>query len=91
MSDNLVSGLSWNYGSTKGWSEASKRMQIRYSGISLVKDSRIGVVVLNDIDFFYISEFLTQDPVAEQAKDIEVADFVLAAVFFPGETPAAPP
>ena len=49
------------------------------------------VVVRNDIDFFCISEFLTQDLVAVQVKDKEGADFVLAAAYFPGETTTAPP
>nr|XP_036234232.1 uncharacterized protein LOC118683857 [Bactrocera oleae] len=36
-------------------------------------------------------EFLTQDLVAVQATNDEGADFVVAAAYFPGETPIAPP
>ncbi|XP_049302166.1 uncharacterized protein LOC125775553 [Bactrocera dorsalis] len=49
------------------------------------------VVVRADIDFFCISEFLTQDLVAVQVKDKEVSDFVMASAYFPGETATAPP
>ncbi len=39
---------------------------------------RTCIVVRNDIDFFCISEFLTQD-------------LVVVQLYFPGETPTAPP
>ncbi|XP_018795541.1 PREDICTED: uncharacterized protein LOC108973008 [Bactrocera latifrons] len=48
------------------------------------------VVVRADIDFFCISEFLTQDLVAVQVKDKEGLDFVLASAYFPGETATVP-
>nr|XP_036225135.1 uncharacterized protein LOC118682147 [Bactrocera oleae] len=52
---------------------------------------RTCIVIRNDIDYFCISEFLTQDLVAVQAKGNEGADFVLAAAYFPGDTMTAPP
>nr|XP_036212633.1 uncharacterized protein LOC118679804 [Bactrocera oleae]XP_036212634.1 uncharacterized protein LOC118679804 [Bactrocera oleae]XP_036212635.1 uncharacterized protein LOC118679804 [Bactrocera oleae]XP_036212637.1 uncharacterized protein LOC118679804 [Bactrocera oleae] len=52
---------------------------------------RTCIVIRNDIDYFCISEFLTQDLVAVQAKSNEGADFVLAAAYFPGDTLTAPP
>nr|XP_036222944.1 uncharacterized protein LOC118681673 [Bactrocera oleae] len=52
---------------------------------------RTCIVLRNGIDFFCISEFLTQDLVAVQARNDEGADFVVAVAYFPGETPTAPP
>ncbi|XP_050317879.1 uncharacterized protein LOC126751553 [Bactrocera neohumeralis] len=52
---------------------------------------RTCIVVRSNIDFFCISEFLTQDLVAVQARDTEGKDFVLASAYFPGETATAPP
>nr|AMS38365.1 hypothetical protein [Bactrocera tryoni] len=52
---------------------------------------RTCIVVRNNIEFFCISEFLTQDLVAVQARDFEGKDFVLASAYFPGEASTAPP
>ncbi|XP_039951545.1 uncharacterized protein LOC120768855 [Bactrocera tryoni] len=52
---------------------------------------RTCIVVRSNIDFFCISEFLTQDLVALQARDTEGKDFVLASACFPGEAATAPP
>ena len=49
------------------------------------------VVVTNDIDFFCISEFLTQDLVAVQVKDKEGEDFSLHRPIFQGRQPQHPP
>ncbi|XP_049309004.1 uncharacterized protein LOC125777721 [Bactrocera dorsalis] len=51
---------------------------------------RTCIVVRSNIDFFCISEFLTQDLVAVQARDSEGKDFVLASAYFPGEAATAP-
>ena len=45
---------------------------------------RTCIVLRNGIDFFCISEFLTQDLVAVQARNDEGAHFVVAAAYFPG-------
>ncbi|XP_039966061.1 uncharacterized protein LOC120778334 [Bactrocera tryoni] len=52
---------------------------------------RTCIVVRNNIEVFCISEFLTQDLLAVQARDFEGKDFVLASAYFPGEVPTAPP
>ncbi|XP_050324506.1 uncharacterized protein LOC126755829 [Bactrocera neohumeralis] len=52
---------------------------------------RTCIVVRSNIDFFCISEFLTQDLVAVQARDTEGKDLVLASAYFPGKTATAPP